>query len=83
VLNSSNQDIVWDDTGITVTDKFNSGAKTKILAGGIFITDDGGITWKNAIRGDGISTNLLTSGRINTNEIYIYDGNTPSFRWDS
>jgi len=26
---------------------------------------------------------LLTAGRINTSEIYIYDGNAPSFRWDS
>ncbi len=83
VLSSSNQDVVWDDTGITVTDKTDTASKTKILAGGIFITDDGGITWKNAIRGDGISTNLLTAGRINTNEIYIYDGKAPRFRWDS
>ena len=83
VLNSSNQDIVWDETGITLTNKFNSGDKTKIIAGGVFISNDGGITWKNAIRGDGISTELLTAGRINTSEIYIYDGNAPSFRWDS
>lgn len=83
VLNSSNQDVIWDDTGITVTNKFNSADKTKILAGGIFVTNDGGQTWKNAIRGDGISTELLTAGRINTSEIYIFDGKAPSFRWDS
>ena len=83
VLNSSNQDVTWDDTGITVTNKFNSADKTKIIAGGIFVTNDGGQTWKNAIRGDGISTDLLTAGRVNTSEIYIYDGNAPSFRWDS
>ena len=83
ILNSSNQDITWDDTGITVTNKFNSADKTKIIAGGIFVTNDGGETWKNAVRGDGISTDLLTAGRVNTSEIYIYDGNAPSFRWDS
>lgn len=83
VLNSSNQDVVWDDTGITVTNKYNPADKTKIIAGGIFVTNDGGETWKNAIRGDGISTELLTAGRVNTSEIYIYDGNAPSFRWDS
>ena len=83
ILNSSNQDVTWDDTGITVTNKFNSADKTKIIAGGIFVTNDGGETWKNAVRGDGISTNLLTAGRVNTSEIYIYDGNAPSFRWDS
>lgn len=83
VLNSSNQDVVWDNTGITVTDKFNSASKTKIIAGGIFVTNDGGATWKNAVRGDGISADLLTAGRINTGAIYLYDGNVPSFRWDS
>lgn len=83
VLNSSNQDVIWDDTGITVTNKYNPADKTKIIAGGIFVTNDGGETWKNAIRGDGISTELLTAGRVNTSEIYIYDGNAPSFRWDS
>jgi hypothetical protein len=53
------------------------------MAGGLFITNDGGATWKNAVRGDGISTDILTAGRINTNEIYIYDGEAPSFRWDN
>lgn len=83
VLNSSNQDVIWDNTGITVKNKFNSADQTKIIAGGIFVTNDGGQTWKNAIRGDGISTELLTAGRVNTSEIYIYDGSAPSFRWDS
>lgn len=83
ILNSSNQDVTWDNTGITVTNKFNSADKTKIIAGGIFVTNDGGTTWKNAVRGDGISTDLLDAGRVNTSKIYIYDGNAPSFRWDS
>lgn len=83
VINSSNQDVVWDDTGITLTDKLNNASKTKIMAGGLFITNDGGATWKNAIRGDGISTDLLTAGRINTSDIYVYDGKHPAFRWDS
>lgn len=83
VLNSSNQDVTWDGTGITVTNKLNSADKTKIIAGGIFVTNDGGETWKNAVRGDGISTELLTAGRIDTSQIYVYDGNHPAFRWDS
>lgn len=83
VINSSNQNVIWDNTGITVTNKYNSGDKTKIIAGGIFVTNDGGQTWKNAVRGDGISTDLLTAGKINTSEIFVFDGNAPSFRWDS
>lgn len=83
ILNASNQDVTWDGTGITVTNKLNSADKTKIIAGGIFVTNDGGETWKNAVRGDGISTELLTAGRIDTTQIYVYDGNHPAFRWDS
>jgi hypothetical protein len=28
----------------------------RITAGGIFISTDGGTTWKNAVRGEGVST---------------------------
>lgn len=83
ILNASNQDVTWDETGITVTNKLNTADKTKIIAGGIFVTNDGGVTWKNAVRGDGISTELLTAGRVDTSQIYVYDGNHPAFRWDS
>lgn len=82
IISSSNQNVIWDETGITITDKNDTGKKTKIIAGGLFITEDGGMTWKNAISGKGISANILTAGTINTNEISIYNGNTPSFRWD-
>ena len=83
VMNSANQAVIWDNTGITVSDESNSALKVRIIAGGIFVSDDGGETWKNAIRGDGISTDLLTAGRINTSEIFVYDGTHQSFRWDS
>ena len=83
VLNANNQQVTWDSTGITVIDDSNAALKLKIMAGGVFISNDGGVTWKNAVRGDGISTDVLTAGRINTSEIYVYDGNHPSFRWDS
>lgn len=83
VLNASNQQVTWDSTGITVTDSINSAEKVKLMAGGLFITNDGGASWKNAVRGDGISTDILTAGRINTGEIYIYNEGAPSFRWDN
>ena len=83
VINSANQEVTWDNTGITVSDSTNSALKVKIMAGGIFASDDGGDTWRNALRGDGISTDLLTAGRINTSEVFVYDGNHQSFRWDS
>lgn len=83
ILNASNQQVTWDSTGITIIDNNDVAQKLRLMAGGIFISNDGGATWKNAVRGDGISTDVLTAGRINTSEIYIYDGNSPSFRWDS
>lgn len=82
VLNASNQDVTWGPDGITIRDNLNSASQLRIMSGGLFVTSDGGLTWKNAIRGDGISTDLLTAGRINVGEIYIYNGDYPTFRWD-
>ena len=83
VLNAANQTVVWDSTGITVTDSTNAAQMLRLMSGGLFITNDGGLTWKNAVRGDGISADILTAGRINVGEIYLYNEEFPSFRWDS
>jgi hypothetical protein len=72
-----------DDTGVTVTNNSDASHLLKITSGGVFVSADGGETWKNAIRGDGINTELLTAGRINTEQITVYNGDYPSFRWDS
>lgn len=83
VFSAQNESVIYDSTGITVTDATNPNKKVKITSGGIFISTDGGTTWKSAIRGDGISTQYLTTGSINTNNITIMDGNHTAFRWDS
>lgn len=83
VYGAQNESATIDNTGITVTSNDDGSKLVKVTSGGIFVTNDGGQTWKNAIRGDGISTDLLTAGRINTNEISIYNGESPTFRWDS
>ena len=82
VYGAQNESATIDNTGITVTDNANAAKQVKVTSGGVFVTDDGGVTWKNAIRGDGISTDLLTAGRINTEQITVYNGEHPSFRWD-
>lgn len=82
VYSAQNEAIITDSTGITVSDSTNPNKKTKVTSGGIFITTDGGATWKNAIRGEGIATQYLTTGSINTNSINIMDGNFKTFRWD-
>lgn len=82
VYSAQNESIISDSTGITVSDTTNPNNKTKVTSGGVFITTDAGATWKNAIRGDGIATQFLTTGAINTNKINIMDGNFRTFRWD-
>lgn len=83
VYSAQNETFKQDDTGITLTDANNPNDKTKINSKGIFISTDGGITWKNAVRGEGISTQYLTAGNINVGSIVILDGQFTTFRWDS
>ena len=83
VISAQNESVITDHTGITVTDTSDPSQKTKITSGGIFISTDGGATWKNAIRGEGLSTQYLTAGTINANNIMILDGAHPTFRWDT
>lgn len=82
VFKSQNEEIFQDSTGLTLTDKRDPSKRTKLTSGGLFISTDGGVTWKNAIRGEGIATQYLTTGAINANDIAIYDGAHPTFRWD-
>ena len=82
VYSAQNEAIITDSTGITVSDTTNPNKKTKVTSGGIFITTDGGTSWKNAVRGEGIATQFLTAGSINVNNINIMDGNFKTFRWD-
>ena len=85
VLNrtSVNQSVITDATGVTVKSLVDPANVVRITSGGIFITNDGGETWKNAIRGDGISTKYLTAGQIDVGIIQVMDGEHPSFKWDS
>lgn len=82
VYSATNDTFVQDNTGITVSSLSNSLNKVRITSDGIFITIDGGTTWRSAIRGEGISTQYLTAGSINVGDIIIRDGHYVSFRWD-
>lgn len=82
VFKSQNEEIFQDSTGLTLTDKRDPSKRTKLTSGGLFISTDGGKTWKNAVRGEGIATQYLTTGSIDTNKISISDGIYPTFRWD-
>ena len=82
VFSSQNDEVRQDSTGLTLTDKTNPSKKCKLTSGGLFISTDGGVTWKNAVRGEGIATQYLTAGAINVENITILNGDSPTFRWD-
>ena len=83
LANAHDQSVVWDSSGITATNLHNPSEMVRIISGGIFLSNDGGQSWKTGITGGGINTAYLTAGQINTNEIYIMNGNNAAFRWDA
>jgi hypothetical protein len=44
---------------------------------------DDGTDWISALTSKGLSANVITTGQLNTGEIFIMNGNDPTFRWDS
>ena len=83
VISAKNETVYSDGTGLTVADTTNPNNKTKMTSGGVFITSDGGVTWKSAIRSGGVSTENLAAGAISTGTINVIDGNHATFRWDA
>lgn len=82
VYSANNESVKTDNTGLKVSSLSDPNNQVWINSNGVFITTDAGTTWKNAVRGSGISANQLTAGSINTSEINIMDGNFQAFRWD-
>ena len=84
LTNAGEQSVVWDRTGITITDKTKPNQQIRMVAGGIFLRDknDDGLNWKVGITSEGINAKLITAGQINTGLIQIMRGDEPYFRWD-
>lgn len=83
VLGAVTETTQIDNKGITVIDDQDASKQVRITSGGIFVSSDGGNTWHNAVRGDGITADVITAGQIDTSKITIYDENAPSFVWDA
>ena len=79
--NTRDQSVRWDESGITTTCLSNPSQMVRVVSGGIFISNDGGQTWRTGVTGNGINTAYLTAGQINTNDIYIMNGDNAAFRW--
>lgn len=82
IYGAQNESVLMDNTGITVTSNENATKQVKVTSGGLFVSNDGGATWKNAIRGDGITADVITAGKLNVEQVTIYGKNAPSFFWD-
>lgn len=80
--NARDQSVVIDSSGITTTSLANPSEMLRIVNGGIFMSTDGGQSWKTGLTGYGLNSSYLTAGQINTDEIYIMSGSQPAFGWD-
>ena len=80
--NAKDQSVVWDDTGITTTSLSQPNEMVRLFSGGLFLSNDGGITWNTGITGSGINASYITTGQLNTGAVNIMNDGIPSFRWD-
>ena len=83
--NAGEQSVVWDKSGITVTDLNSPNQQLRIVGGAILLRDEDadGLGWKTGITSKGISAKLLNAGQINTGLVQIMNGDEPYFRWDA
>lgn len=84
---SRKHDVVWDDTGITVTDRATPTNQVKLVGGAILLSmEDPNTkeqTWRTGITNQGISADLITTGRLDAGVVQIMSGDEPVFRWDA
>lgn len=69
------------ENGILAVDPTNPNFVTLFNSAGIGVSTNGGVTFDDAITGQGVNTNLLTAGSINTGNIQII-GENDFFFWD-
>lgn len=83
ISNAEDQTVLWDSQGITVTSPKSPNQLVRIINGGIYISTDGGLSWQSAITGVGVNANYINSGYIDTSNVRIFNGEYPTFKWDS
>lgn len=79
---TNNGAVKTDSTGILIQDLTKASNLVKINSRGIDISSDGGNEWANVLNGKGVNADTLSTGTINTQNIWLMDGKNPSFRWD-
>ena len=84
--NAGDQSVVFDKDGLTITDIESPNQKIRIVGGAILLggTDENGQeTWAIGMTANGINAKTITTGHLNTGEVTIMNGTSPSFRWDA
>lgn len=80
--NSRDQSVLIDENGITTTNLSYPSEMLRLVAGGIFLSKDGGTNWTTGISANGINANAITTGQLNAAEVNITMGTEIAFRWD-
>lgn len=87
---SKNNEVVWDERGIEITNKEKNSngiyGKMKITSNGIFISDSydeyGNYKWETAITPSYINASKITVGKLDTRQIQIWNSSQPRFLWN-
>lgn len=83
IQNARNQSVVWDETGITISNFLNASEIVRLTSKGIALTTDGGRSWTTGITGSGINADIITAGRIDTDRIRIFNkAMQQTFEWN-
>lgn len=83
IANAGAQTVSCDERGIITVDKSMPAKQVRIIGGGIFMTTDGGESWKTGLTGDGINASVITTGQLNAGEVNIMTDSAPSHKWDN
>ena len=83
LMNNADQTVIWDNTGITITNNLDRSQILRLVSGGLLLSTDGGQSWQLGITAEGISANKITSGQVDTSLIQIMNGSEAYFRWDA
>lgn len=83
--NAGQNEVVWDNSGITVTNKNNKSEQLRLVSSGIMFSSEteGGVRWSTGITPQGISADRILAGQINTGEICLMNGKDSTFLWNA
>lgn len=87
LANAADNSYVLDETGLSFQSLLNPNKKVRLLAEGLFLSNEtdlktGAPKWATGITANGISASLLTAGEINTANIKIFSDAQPSQSWN-